>query len=62
MNANHIAAAEIIEGVAYELHHSARVRVFDVDANEVVTMVFYPSMAKAEAAYAVAVAAAKATA
>lgn len=61
-NASHIVAAETIEGVAYELHHSARVRVFDVEAGEVVTIVFYPSMAKAEAAYVEAVSKAKATA
>jgi hypothetical protein len=60
--ASHIAAVEIIEGVAYELHHSNRVRVFDVDAHEVVTIVCYPSKSAAAAAYAEAIAAAKATA
>lgn len=44
---SHIIRSEVIEGVAYELHVSASIRVFNVDAGEVVTHVFYPSMFRA---------------
>lgn len=48
---DHILKTETIEGVAYELHRNGRIRVFDVDAQEVVHMVFYPSMEAAVGAY-----------
>lgn len=55
----HIAAVEIVEGIAYELHHNGRVRVVDVDSGEVVSLIFYPSLEAGAKVYAATVATAK---
>ena len=47
-------ATEIIDGVEYKLFsndHGPAVRVKDVDANEVVTIINYPNAVKAQAAF-----------
>lgn len=49
---------ETIDGIEYKLYVNAfgpAVRVFDVEANEVVTIVNYPNMDKAQGAFDVAV-------
>ncbi len=54
-----LLAHETIDTIVYELHANARVRVYDSEADETVTFVFYPTLAAARAAYNAAIVAAK---